>query len=60
MTLLHGFSRQLKAKLSLGGPPGLSISLTFVEEKLPAAALPKAALEEHVIPPLSRAAAAAR
>jgi two-component sensor histidine kinase len=34
MTLLHGLSRQLKGKLTLGGPPGLSISLTFAEEKL--------------------------
>jgi two-component sensor histidine kinase len=33
MTLLHGFSRQLKGKLTLGGPPGLSIRLTFAEEK---------------------------
>jgi two-component sensor histidine kinase len=58
MTLLHGFSRQLKGKLLLGGPPGLSISLTFAEEKLPAAAQPKAAPEGHSPPARLRAGAA--
>ncbi len=33
MTLLHGFSRQLGGKLVIEGPPGLSISLTFADEK---------------------------
>ncbi len=47
MTLLHGFSRQLKGKLTLGGPPGLSISLTFAEEKLSATPPPRAAADGH-------------
>jgi two-component sensor histidine kinase len=33
MTLLHGFSRQLGGKLTIDSLPGLTISLTFAEEK---------------------------
>jgi two-component sensor histidine kinase len=46
MTLMHGFSRQLKGKLTLGGPPGLSIRLVFAEEKLPTTAPAKVMLME--------------
>jgi two-component sensor histidine kinase len=34
MTLIHGFSRQLGAKLTINSPPGLCISLKFKEENL--------------------------
>jgi two-component sensor histidine kinase len=34
MTLIHGFSRQLGAKLAITSPPGMCISLTFQEENL--------------------------
>jgi two-component sensor histidine kinase len=34
MTLIHGFSRQLGAKLAITSPPGMCISLIFQEEQL--------------------------
>jgi two-component sensor histidine kinase len=33
MTLLHGFSRQIGGQLLIESPPGLTIRLTFAEEK---------------------------
>jgi two-component sensor histidine kinase len=33
MTLLHGFCRQLGGQLVIESPPGLTISLTFAEQK---------------------------
>jgi two-component sensor histidine kinase len=42
MTLLHGFSDQLDGELTLSGPPGLSIQLTFREQLSP--------LHTHVSP----------
>jgi two-component sensor histidine kinase len=34
MTLIHGFSRQLGAKLTITSPPGMCINLKFQEENL--------------------------
>jgi two-component sensor histidine kinase len=34
MTLIHGFSRQLGAKLAISSPPGMRINLKFQEDQL--------------------------
>jgi two-component sensor histidine kinase len=33
MTLIHGFSRQLGAKLTIASPPGMCINLVFQEDQ---------------------------